>query len=346
MIYKNIDIHGAAEIIENGDGSVTWLRLPQSVIDGLDKPSSADRAKLSTGVEIRFVIRSGESATITMSRNASGRSYGLFHVFRGGVQGGYIDHENDKITDTEKHGYVIERSKNLERLKIIAKENKSSFSPEVVRIVFDRGRVNIHSVEGDVTPPERSMLPEKTLLAYGSSITHGSNSLNASYDWTSLIAHRLDTDLINLGMAGSCLMEPSIAEYIAELGETGKWQIGLFELGINALGWDEEMMRERSESFLRTVCERNPEKPIIVVSPFFAGSELFSEDKKPALWRRVLSEVTSSLPYKNIRYIPGDEILDSVAYLSGDEIHPSVYGVLRIAEKLGDRIERMLKDYK
>ena len=31
--------------------------------------------------------------------------------------------------------------------------------------------------------------------------------------------------------------------------------------------------------------------------------------KKPALWRRVLSEITSSLPYKNIRYIPGDEIL-------------------------------------
>jgi hypothetical protein len=231
--------------------------------------------KGSTGVELRFVIRSGDSATVTMSRTAQGRSYGLFHVYRGGVQGGNKDHEEDKITDSEPHPYVISRSQNLDRLKVIAEKSGSSFSPEVVRLIFDRGSVNIHSVEGDVVPPSPDMLPEKTLLVYGSSITHGSNSLDSSHSWASLLAHNLDTDLINLGMAGCCALEPSVADYIARLGKEDKWHIAILELGINVTSWDEEKIRTRATNLIKTVASANPEKPIVVISPFYYGADEF-----------------------------------------------------------------------
>lgn len=75
---------------------------------------------------------------------------------------------------------------------------------------------------GDIAPPVKAQTPSKTLLCYGSSITHSSNSIDASHTWASLIAHSLNMDLRNLGMAGSCAIEPEVINYIASEGERGR----------------------------------------------------------------------------------------------------------------------------
>ena len=341
MQYQNFDLHGVAEIIENDDGSISWLRVPSEVAERLEGRIAASQVRGATGVELRFVIRSGDSATVRMSRQGE-RSYAPFHVYRGGVQGGNRDHEEDKIVDNGLHGYKISRSQNLDRLKIISEKSGSSFSPEVIRILFDRGSVRIHGIDGDVCPPTPDMLPSRTLLTYGSSITHGSNALTASHTWPSLVAHSLDLDLLNLGLAGSCLMEESMASYVAELGRAGKWQVGILELGVNALSWDEEKARRRSEAFLRTVCEANPDKPILVISPFRNGMEYFWGETASEVWRGILREVTERLAYPNLTYMNGLEALDSIGGISADEIHPSIYGTYRIAEAVTERLRGIL----
>ena len=338
MIYRNFDLHGVFEIAENADGTVSWLRMPRKVSDKLDKDSSRDQIKSATGVELRFVIRSGNSATVKMKRPGDGRSYGLFHVYRGGVQGGWQDHEADKITDTEMHSYVIPRATNTSELQAITNESGTSFSPEVVRLIFDRGAVQILEVEGDVCPPTPDMLPERTLLTYGSSITHGSNSLTASHSWPSLLAHELDTDLLNLGLAGSCLMEPEVADFIAKLGTEGKWDIGVFELGINTKDWSEQKARTRVEYFLNTVVRANPEKPIFVISPFYHAADHFALPSDAPMWRRILPDAVAALDSANVKFINGTDVLGSMKYISGDGIHPSIYGVYRIAERLTEII--------
>ena len=342
MLYKNYELHGVGEVVENPDGSVSWLRMPTEVLNGLDRDVARERMKGSTGVEIRFVIKSGDSATVTMSRTTPDRSYGLFHVYRGGVQGSDKDGETDKITDSEPHPYVISRSKNIEKLKVIADKSGSSFSPEVVRIIFDRGSVNIHSIEGDIMPPTPDMLPDKTLLVYGSSITHGSNSLNASHSWASLLAHNLDTDLINLGMAGCCALEPSVADYIARLGKEDKWHIAVLELGINVTSWDEEKIRTRATNLIKTVASANPEKPIVVISPFYHGADEFGGNEGAENWRRILPEIIGELAFPNVTFIQGTDVVDNIGYISADEVHPSIYGVYRIANALTERLTDIL----
>ncbi len=57
-------------------------------------------------------------------------------------------------------------------------------------------------MKGKVEPPRSGDLPEKTYLAYGSSITHGSLGLIQPDSYAFRIAQQLGTDYLNLGFAG------------------------------------------------------------------------------------------------------------------------------------------------
>ena len=69
MKYKNIEIHNVACIREDENGGASWLRFPQEVASDFEGGEGAyNVARYATGVELRFVIDSGDSATITMSK--------------------------------------------------------------------------------------------------------------------------------------------------------------------------------------------------------------------------------------------------------------------------------------
>ncbi len=338
MLYKNMEIHNVAELIENEDGSVSWKRVPTEVESQLETSMGSKQAYGATGVELRFVIR-GESATLRMSTYENDpRSFSTFHVYRGGIQGGWSDHEVHRHVTGEVQDFVIERSSNSERLKVMSKGIGTDWDSEVVRVIFDRGRYKIHDIIGDVVPPLPSQCPKKTLLAYGSSITHGSNSIDASHAWVSVLGHNFNMDTRNLGFAGSCALEPAMAEYIASEGEAGRWDLAILELGINVLKWENEKIISRVENLLHAVAGRNPSKPIFVISPFYHCGDDFKEHDNAKTWRRLIGEVTARLQYPNVTYINGMEVLDHMAYMSADEVHPNIYGVQRIADVLTERI--------
>ena len=330
MIYKNVEIHNVEELIHNSDGSVSWLRIPRNIYDTLEITEQGQAmAKNSTGVELRFVLR-GDKAIIKMSAECGGR----FHVYRGGVQGAWYDHESDKNIGMEPKEYIIPRSENSERLKIINDRSGCSWDSEVIRIIFDRGNIRLYDISGDVEIPQNEQYPNKTMLCYGSSITHGSNALDMSHSWVSVLAHKLNMDVRNLGMAGCCAMELEFAEYIASEGEKGKWDIAILELGINVLGWDEGKILDRAENIIKHVAGRNPDKKVYVISPFYYCGEDIDNNKDGDKWRRLQKHVTDQLAFSNVTYINGIDIIDNMSYMSADEVHPNIYGMTRIADML------------
>ncbi len=344
MIYKNFEIHNVAELIFNDDGSVSWKRIPSSVHKQMESEIADIVVHNATGVELRFILK-GESATIRMCTYENDpNSFATFHVYRGGIQGGYIDNEQCRHVTGEIQDFVIKKSANLQRLKEMSQKNGDVWDCEVVRIIFDRGRYKLYDVIGDVEPPTNEQCPKKTLLAYGSSITHGSNSLDASHSWVSVLAHNLKVDYRNLGMAGSCLLEPAMAEFIASEGEKGKWQIAILELGVNALLWEDEKIIYRVQNIIQQVAGRNLDKPIFVISPFYHCSDDFGEIKYAQRWRELVEQIVVKLNYKNVTYINGFEVLGDISYISADEVHPNIYGVQRIADEITHRIHKVIKE--
>ena len=336
MIYKNAEIHNAAEIeINEKDGGITWYRMPKNLTDKFEISNAKKMNVRSTGVEIRFVIKSGNAVVRLRSVSEDGAK-GSFHVFRGGIQGGYT--EINFCVDTEPRDYIIEKARNPEILKKFSEEAGDGFNPEVIRLVFESGQYEILDISGDIEPPPKEWTPRKTLFCYGSSITHGALSLCASHSWASVLAHNLHMDLRNLGMAGSCAAEPCVIDYIASEGENGKWDILILELGANVLSWDDKKIRERTEYAVTRTAKGNPDKKIYVISPLLGSSDLHGSTSC-ARWRKIVGETVSRLDFKNVIYIEGTELLNNMSLLTADEVHPNIYGVRKIADRLTDIIK-------
>lgn len=334
MLYKNLEVFNVGELIEE-NGVMKWLRVPQKVYDNLDSEDGKRLCTCCTGVELRFVMMSD---TVTLRMRSVGPE-GSFHVYRGSIQGGWEDHEINKNVGEEFTDFVIKQSDRPHILKQIAEEFDMPFSPYVIRVIFDKGYFEIADIIGDIRPADSDMLPEKTYLAYGSSITHGSNGIDNSHFWVSQVAHNLKMDCRNLGMAGSCLMEPEMIDYIASEGEIGNWDIATLELGINALDWDVDKIRERVTNTIVQVAGRNPEKPIFVISPFYNMDD-YEKTGQSDKWRREIANIVAELDYPNVTYINGNDLLGNMSLISADYVHPNIYGIAQI----GERLTRIIKE--
>ncbi len=340
MIYKNVEIFNVAELMECENGGVKWLRVPSDVDECLEHGvQSHNMARNSTGVELRFVIKSGDSAIIRMARAADNKGTDVFHVYRGGIQGSWEDCEWDKYVTFEACDYVIKKSENMEFLKKMAAECSDPWDPEVIRVIFDRGSYRIIDIIGDVEPPRPEQCPQKTILTYGSSITHGSNSIDMSHSWPAVLAHNLKTDVRNLGFAGACAMEEKMINYIAELGESDQWDLAIMELGINVLGWQDDKIVSRATNAIKQVAGRNPNKKVFVISPFYCSDD-FKGGTQARNWRDKLRFITEQEKLPNVTYISGLDLLGDVSRLSADEVHPNIYGVERIASRLTEILKK------
>ncbi|MFJ8630278.1 GDSL-type esterase/lipase family protein [Streptomyces sp. NPDC093568] len=106
----------------------------------------------------------------------------------------------------------------------------------------------------------------KVWLHHGSSISHGSDAASPTGIWPVLAATLGGVELINLGLAGSALLDPFTAR---ALRDTPADLISV-KIGINLVNMD--LMRLRAfgpavHGFLDTIREGHPTTPLLVVSP-------------------------------------------------------------------------------
>lgn len=338
MKYKNIEVHNVAQLIECEKGGVSWVRVPEHVYNAMESDSGRQRCLNNTGVELRFVMKS-DKVVLKLGTLGDEDKYITFNVFFGGVQAGWDYFGEGGTLFGKNFDIVINKPKNMEDIRKMSADSGYDWSADVVRVIIHRGLFRIIDVEGEIAPPDKSQTPQKTILAYGSSITHASNSLARSNCWTSVLAHNLNADLINLGMAGSCRMENELVDYIAEMGEKGEWDSSLLELGINVLEWDVEKIRTRVGNTIMQVAGRNPDKKVYVISPFYCRAD-YHGDNSADKWRNTIEEVVRKLSYSNVEYINGLDILGDISGLSADEVHPNIYGIQQIADRMTEIIKR------
>lgn len=334
MICDNFEIFNAEEVFPSATGEgICWRRIPENVEKSLESAGGFDCSRNCTGVEIRFIMN-GDSAVVRMAKERMDEETNVFHVFFGSVQGSWEDCELNKYVGENFVDYVIKKPSDFKTVRKMAEKDGNWFSPDVCRIVFDRGFYRLLEVKGDVSLPEKKMLPRKTILFYGSSITHGSNSIDASHSFASVVGWNLRCDVRNLGFAGSCYMEPSFIDYIAESGEKNLWDVAVLELGINVLPWEEDKIRKRVRYAVETVATKNKSKKVFVISPFYSNDDFSDKGVMSDKWRKIIKETVDDLSLDNVVYVNGKSVLSSAKFLSADLVHPNVYGVQKIADKL------------
>jgi hypothetical protein len=175
-------------------------------------------------------------------------------------------------------------------------------------------------------------------ITYGSSITQCTGAYGPSETWPALVARRHGWDLVALGFAGECHLDPIAARTIRD---TPARLISLC-LGINIYGGETFSGRTlpgQVEAFLRTVRDGHPHTPIVVITPLVAPNI----EGKPNAVGLTLDDIRAcielgarTLSDPDLQLIDGRTILttEEAQTLYADDLHPNPDGYRLIATRL------------
>ena len=318
MDHQNIRFHNVEELepVEGG-----WL---------LRRVGAAARARISpgvqencfaTGIELRFTMPDG--AVDLLLKTIPQAEAATAHIFFVSFQGGWeYSSKNIGADVTRIH---IEYPAKLATLRRITAEKQLAFAPEVVRVVLPYVPVIFAGVEGRTALPAADQLPQKTYLAYGSSITHGSLSLIQPDCYVFRNAQALGVDYLNLGFAGNALMEEEMANYLVSRRD---WDFASVEMGINTTErvkeFPLEVFEERIDRFT-AVLARDP-RPVFATSFFaYLDEDTDRTDKMRRIVRRYAAE--------RLIFTDGLQLLDDETLISADGTHPDARGQEQIAAR-------------
>jgi len=115
-------------------------------------------------------------------------------------------------------------------------------------------------------PVQPASNTRRVWLHHGSSISQGSVAEGPSTTWPALAARQGGVDLVNLGLAGSALLDPFTARTMRDIPA----DLVSVKIGINLVNHD--LLRRRGfgpavHGFLDTIREGHPTAPLLVVSP-------------------------------------------------------------------------------
>lgn len=336
MLYKNAELHNIRTMTTLPGGGCRFSRIPEDL--RLRMNSSAQNAAFYTcGCEIRFNMPQG-SAKIVL-RRAPGNGVpvdpaGVAEVWFGPFEGDWTI--CPRSIGPEPTTLTIKAPANMEQLREYAQENDLVFDPALVRVILPYDwSTELVEIEGEVEPPRGGQTPTRTLLAYGSSITHGGGAVRPTESYAMLTANRLGMDLINLGFAGSAHMEADMARFIAQEVD---WDLATLEMGINVIGsWSVEQFRERVEIFVREIATVHPVRWIFCIDLFTCVHDLKNDPLIDA-YRRVVKEIVEDLALPRLVYVNGRSLLTCAVGLTSDLVHPSSSGMQEISAGLVDVI--------
>ncbi|MDQ1914108.1 SGNH/GDSL hydrolase family protein [Paenibacillus sp. GD4] len=329
-----LHFHNVAALEEYA-GGYHLFRFPQEVRHALGERGRFI-AEESTGCEIRFVTPAPNvRITLQLPNNE-----GEVAVYKGGIL--HSMHRLQAGLPTTLH---LEEPP---RLSMIPREQllESGFAPEVWRIIFGRANavlLRLNTFGHPVRPPKPEEMPRLRWLAYGSSITHGLMTYPLSY--VDQAARRLQADVSNKGMSGSCLCEKEMADFLAERQD---WDVITLELGVNMRDqFTPEAFAERTEYLLKQVVTRHPKKPIFVITvyPNFATQADTVAGERERRYNDILQEQVKALQHPHVYLLDGASVMMDYSSLSADMIHPGSYGHMRMGERLAALMKPVLEHY-
>lgn len=342
MIYKNAQLHNVAELVsEPALNGSRIQRVPETTRVNLEEGAQL-RTQNPDGCEIRFVLEEG-FAEVTLSAKEPGTTVTLFH-------GPFHGRQQWTLTAEPQTIRVQLADDVRDRLSAVGNDVAEAFryAPSVFRLVFyGRGIAILHDIRGRIRPPKAEELPGKTMLAYGTSITHGAAATQAHLTWVAQTAWRLGVDALNLGVGGACLSEPAYGEFIAARED---WDLAVLSLSVNMIGrgFTIKDFSARVRYLVDTIAGAHPKKPIACVSIYPYHGDWKPELQKtakaaPSEFRDALRRIVIDLGYPNLHYIDGRTILTDVSGLTADIIHPSDLGMITMGENMARALRPLLR---
>ena len=197
---------------------------------------------------------------------------------------------------------------------------------------------NIESLEIGLAK-DSALLPaedyaiEKPIVFYGSSITNGACASRPGMAYPAQVGRMLDANHYNLGFGGCARGEQAMAEYVASL------EMSAFVLDYDHNAYDPDYLLATHEPFFKTVREKNPQLPILMMSAPIV--------KRNASWQRRYEIIKRTYENalaagdKNVYFIHGMELLEMCnGDGTVDGTHPNDLGFFSMYTRIAKELEK------
>jgi len=335
ITHDNLAFHNVAELVPAPGGGLHLARFPSAIWPQAEAPMGGDTIRSSNGCEIRFVTDKPRARIYL--RPLSGDAE-LVH-YRGNHLYCYQTLEAGKITCLDLAMPPLEKNREpvVRRL--------GGYAADVYRIYSTGATLAYHGVDamgGNLRPPDPGELPRRRWLAYGSSITQ---SCCTAHNYVNGAAQMLEAQPYNLGMGGSCHVEPAIADFIASRDD---WDFASFELGINMVSpaCENAGFAEKVNYLLKTVTTAHPDKPIFLITVFDHGTyhEIEESGRQRDVLEKneILRQAAAGFP-DQVTLLEGTDIVPDLRGFQVDLLHPEPFAYARMGLRLAEAMEPILE---
>ncbi len=320
-------------------GETDFKRLPEDVAMSTKNESVQHLYTNTSGIRVRFKtdskqivlkcilpsIGGGDNMSFTGSSCFDLYADGEYcTVFRPGIDINGKDTSSERLENGYASGYVF-------------KEKKMRDIVINFPLYNDVEKVFIGLEEDAQLHPGNKYSHNLPVVFYGSSITQGGCASHPGNAYPNMISRKLDTDIINLGFSGGCRAESELANYISNL----PMSIFVFDYDHNAPTL--EHLEKTHYSFYRTIREKQPDLPIIMIS---AADHCFPNYLERREVIRSSYQKALSNGDENVYFIDGGKMYEGIGldYCVVDTTHPNDLGFWCMANMIGEVISKLLGD--
>lgn len=333
MIHQDIEFHNTVEMTKREH--IPGLQLQRIPLDIHHHLSERGRwnAQMMTGNEIRFVTDAQNIRLFVATLQGDAP----MHVY----QGEFL-HSTHYITPGKTHCLHVNPHPRLKMVKPEILQGRR-FSPNVWRFTSSGLFLLFQELETyghDVRPPDESEIPNVRWLAYGSSISAGCGATSHHLSYVQQAAWRLGVDALNLSQGGACMCEPELADFFATRND---WDFATLEIGGNMLDvFTTEEFVERATYLLTTILNKNPGKPVVVVTPYPSMHHYSTTEsvftKRMKEYTAFLRDYVGSNKNPDLHLVEGFDILTDFCGHNIDLIHPFDTGMIQMGENLSSSL--------
>ena len=195
----------------------------------------------------------------------------------------------------------------------------------------------------------------KPVVFYGTSITHGGCCSRPGLGFVNIVGRQLDVPVCGLGFSGSGRMELEMADHLARIDASCYvldclWNMnkpnpgaGAAYQDMYAAGFDANdpisVVRFRYEPFIRALRAKRPDVPIVMAEQcdVYCNGQNAKDKFIRALYEKLVAE-----GWKNLVYLPKDEMYTGDLEGTVDGCHPNDLGMMSMAKAFGKAVKQAL----
>jgi hypothetical protein len=184
----------------------------------------------------------------------------------------------------------------------------------------------------------------KKIVIYGSSIVHGASAGRPGMAYPAQLSRTTGLYFINLGMSGNAKMEPEAAKMVSDITQVDAFILDCIP------NPSPVQIKERTENFIKTIRQKHPKTPIILVQTIIRELGNFNlhwrtqvqdqNDEATAAFNRL-----KNAGIKDIYLIKGEHLIGDDHEGTTDGTHPNDLGFYRMTEQLSPQIMKILSPY-